>query len=116
MLIVAFEDDLLTSPSQLHKLVAARGNHVVQPADVCVDVEGLGFRRGLYRRSRTTGRPLVDNGGNMLLHVAAETFPPFVGTAQSRKVMEIGVLGSDALEILLVVDFRFVTRTVHQPE
>src|SRR5579859_1644709 len=95
--VVAFEDDLFAVPAIIGELLAHAGDHVVQSADVGVDVKAqLDWRDGgIDRRQRKAdaeaGGSLLNDAGDMLLHIAAEARPVFIGAAERGDVMEVGL-------------------------
>src|ERR1700691_3083462 len=53
---------------------------------------------------------------HQFLHIAARTFPPVARPAQRLLVDEVRPAGSDPLEILLIIELRFIPRSIDQPE
>src|ERR1035437_8837432 len=98
-LVVALEDDLLAVPSIAGELLANARDHVVQPADVSVDVKmhlGCGRSRVDGRRGQRqaeSGGALLDDLPHVILHVATQAGPAFAGAAEGGDVVKIGLAG-----------------------
>jgi len=121
-LVVTLEDDLFAVPAVAGELFADAGDHVVEAADVGVDVEIEfgGQERGIGRRHRQglaePGGALFDDAGEVILDVAAEAGPALLGAAQSGEVMEVGMARRKCLELFVVVEIRFVACAVDEPD
>ena len=121
-LIVALEDDLFAMPAVAGKLVADTGDHVVEAADVGVDVKaevgGRGSRVDRRKRKRLAKAcgAFLDDGADVVLNIAAQAGPAFVGTAERGKVMEVGITGGEGFEFFAIVELGFMARTVYAPD
>ena len=121
-LVVALENDLLAVPAVACQLFAYARNHVVEPADVGVDVEiQFGGQQGWIGRRR--GQRLAEARGaflndacNVVLHVTPESFPTIVSTAQSGEVVEVGLARGESFELVAIVELALVARAVNEPD
>ena len=62
------------------------------------------------------GAASFDDGADMLLDVAAVTGPFFLGAAKGSDVVEVVMLGGDAVKIIAVVEFALVAGAVDEPD
>ena len=77
-LIVPFKDDLLALPAQFCKLVAVGGDHVVEAADVSVDIEPGRLDYCDDGCGMMSSGTLRDNSGDVLLYIATKAFPALI--------------------------------------
>ena len=57
-----------------------------------------------------------DDPGNVILHVAAETFPAIIGAAERGKVMEVWLARGQRFELFAIVELAFVASAVNHPD
>ena len=104
------------------QLVADAGNHVVEAADIRVDVElELGLRdiRINLRLDERQAQPfsaLFHDLGDVCLDVAAEAGPVGLGAAERDQIVEVGMAGGKGGELVVVVEFGLMPRAVDQPD
>jgi len=129
-LVVALEDDLLFVPAEAGEAFADRGDHVVETADVGVDVEGGrlggehffyghgGVCNGVYNGCGAGSGVAAgfDDVAEILLDVATVADPLFAGTAECGDVVEVLVLGGYPIEVVAVVNLALVAGAVDEPD
>src|SRR5271165_2396864 len=118
-------------PAVAGEAFADGGDHVVEAADVGVDVEderlfghqffdgdcSFGGRPGYGRGGGCGGEAAgFDDVAEIFLDVAAAAVPLFAGAAESGDVVEILVLFRDALEVVAVVKLALVAGAIDEPE
>src|SRR5579884_3050948 len=80
--VVSLKNNLLLLPAQLRKLVAIGGNHIIQPADIRMNIEPARLSRS-HHGAGVVGAGAFDHYlCHMLLHVSAQPLPVFFRTAQ----------------------------------
>jgi len=82
--VVALEDDLLFVPASTDQAVAVRGNHIVQAADVGVNVEAHGLRRFRHGPMKPI-RAIRQHAFHVVLHVAAQARPYWFGRLRLKR-------------------------------
>src|SRR5579863_2200164 len=120
--VVAFEDDLFAVPAVGGQLFTNAGDHVVEAADVGVDVEfEVGGKHGGVGRwhgqgdAETCGA-FFNDAGYVILHIAAKALPTLVGAAERGQVVEVRFAGGEGFEFFAVVKFAFVAGAVDHPD
>src|SRR5262249_41513149 len=102
-LVIAFEEDLSLLPAHLllqHLAIGA--HHVIEPADVGIQVHS--FRFG----------PVQEDLAHALLHVSTVPFPVFLCAAESHDVMKVWMVRSNLRKVILVVDICRITTAIDQ--
>src|SRR5947209_4763211 len=94
--VIALIDDAPPVHTHFHEHRPVGFDHVIEPADVGVHV-GASFRRHA-----------LEDGAHVVLDVASPSFPAFPATTERDHVMEVWMLGSNFLEIVPVVNVRFI--------
>src|SRR5579859_4387103 len=112
--IVAFEDDLLSFPTQALQGIAVSRHHLIQPADIGVNVVHGALYQPRIRPVKT--RMLRGYLTHVFLHIATSSRPSLRRSAQRLLIEEIRPAGSNPLKIILVIKLRLIARSIHQPD
>src|SRR5579871_2999614 len=97
--IVFFENDFLAIESGLFQHGADFVDHLMQSADVDVDIAAMAER---FER--------------VGLHAAGAARPVFGGTRESRQIAEVGMCGGERGKLVVVEEAMFVTHAEDQRE
>ena len=73
-------------------------------------------RRGHGKRQTEACGALFYDACDVILDIAAETFPAFVGAAERGDVVEVGLALGQGFEFLAVVELAFVAGSVDHPD
>lgn len=103
-------------PSDFLEAVAVAGDHLVQAADVGVDVKAGAFGGCRDRRGVILRPAAREDLGNVVLYIAAQAFPAFLGPAERGEIVEVVPLSGNLLEVFPVIDSCFVTGAINEPE
>src|ERR1035438_845282 len=102
--------------------IAYAGDHIIQTANIGVDVEVQLRRqqgwidRGRRKRQAQPSGALLHDPGHMLLYIAAQTAPTLPSPAQRDQVMEVWLAPCKSLKFLVVVKLALVAGAVDQPD